>query len=264
MRNSLGQAGYLDECRKYCPSLTLDDLLPYEAGIRAQAVRRDGTLEHDFLSPNGRTLHVCNAPSPAATSALPIGRMIAERAAAQRRHLPTVGAELEDPGLNSLIGGVRGVLHEHARRGQRGSGARRLWWWEWPSAGGSGRAGARSTRPTTGYCGSPSWPARHRCRTPRRPLIDTSPHESPPAAGTVAWPPAPQAGAVPSEHRLSERSESAPKRRRRFSRGCPCGPPSPRPRNGWGRSRRRPASSPTDRRRARSGTGTPGRCGAAW
>ena len=93
MRNSLWRKGYLDECRKYCPSLTLEDLLPYEAGIRAQAVRRDGTLEHDFLfADTARTLHVCNAPSPAATSALPIGRMIAERAAAQRKQLPTVGA----------------------------------------------------------------------------------------------------------------------------------------------------------------------------
>jgi L-2-hydroxyglutarate oxidase len=90
MRNSLWRRGYLEECRKYCPSLTLEDLLPYEAGIRAQAVRRDGTLEHDFLvAETARTLHVCNAPSPAATSALPIGRMIAARAAEQRRRLPT-------------------------------------------------------------------------------------------------------------------------------------------------------------------------------
>lgn len=80
MRNSLFKAGYLAECRKYCPSLTDDDLLPYESGIRAQAVTRDGTLVHDFLfveSP--RMLHVCNAPSPAATSAIPIGEMIATR-----------------------------------------------------------------------------------------------------------------------------------------------------------------------------------------
>jgi len=93
MRNSVWRKGYLDECRKYCPGLALEDLLPYEAGIRAQAVRRDGTLEHDFLfADTARTLHVCNAPSPAATSALPIGRMIADRAAAQRKQLPTVGA----------------------------------------------------------------------------------------------------------------------------------------------------------------------------
>ena len=85
MRNSLWKRGYLKECRKYCPSLTVDDLLPYEAGIRAQAVHRDGSLEHDFLfAETERMVHVCNAPSPAATSALPIGRMIADRVAAQR------------------------------------------------------------------------------------------------------------------------------------------------------------------------------------
>ena len=80
MRNSLFKRGYLEACRKYCPSLTLEDLLPYEAGIRAQAVLRDGTLVHDFLfEQTARSLHVCNAPSPAATSALPIAGMIADR-----------------------------------------------------------------------------------------------------------------------------------------------------------------------------------------
>ncbi|WP_127090256.1 L-2-hydroxyglutarate oxidase [Aquabacter cavernae] len=79
-RNSLFKAGYLAECRKYCPDLTAEDLGPYPAGIRAQAVLTDGTLVHDFLfleSP--RMLHVCNAPSPAATSAIPIGAMIADK-----------------------------------------------------------------------------------------------------------------------------------------------------------------------------------------
>ncbi|WP_371731772.1 L-2-hydroxyglutarate oxidase [Shinella sp. AETb1-6] len=80
LRNSLWKPGYLAECRKYCPSLTLADLLPYEAGIRAQAVRKDGTLVHDFLfAETDRMLHVCNAPSPAATSAIPIAEMIVER-----------------------------------------------------------------------------------------------------------------------------------------------------------------------------------------
>jgi L-2-hydroxyglutarate oxidase len=80
MRNSLWKRGYLEECRKYCPSLTLNDLLPEAAGIRAQAVLQDGTLVHDFLfAQTERMLHVCNAPSPAATSAIPIGQMIAER-----------------------------------------------------------------------------------------------------------------------------------------------------------------------------------------
>jgi len=73
LKNSLWKRGYLRECHKYCPELTLADLTPREAGIRAQAVMRDGSFVHDFLlRRTDRTLHVLNAPSPAATSALPI------------------------------------------------------------------------------------------------------------------------------------------------------------------------------------------------
>lgn len=73
-RNSLSKRHYLKLCQKYAPGLTLDDLEPYPAGIRAQAVMKDGSLVHDFLiKQTPRTLHVCNAPSPAATSSLPIG-----------------------------------------------------------------------------------------------------------------------------------------------------------------------------------------------
>jgi L-2-hydroxyglutarate oxidase len=86
MANSLSKRGYLRECRKYAPSLTLPDLQPQPAGIRAQAVLRDGTLVHDFLfADTERTLHVCNAPSPAATSAIPIGEMITDRLLAADR-----------------------------------------------------------------------------------------------------------------------------------------------------------------------------------
>jgi L-2-hydroxyglutarate oxidase len=78
LAGSLSRAAYLEECRKYCPSLTVEDLLPYTAGIRAQAVTRDGVLVHDFLfMETARTLHVCNPPSPAATSAIPIGERVA-------------------------------------------------------------------------------------------------------------------------------------------------------------------------------------------
>ena len=78
--NSIWKQGYLQQCRKYCPSLDIDDLLPMGAGIRAQAVRRDGSMIDDFLFlETENMLHVCNAPSPAATSSIPIGRMIAER-----------------------------------------------------------------------------------------------------------------------------------------------------------------------------------------
>ena len=60
--------------------MNLSDLQPYPAGIRAQAVKNDGTLVHDFLfAGSGRTFHVCNAPSPAATSAIPIGEYICDK-----------------------------------------------------------------------------------------------------------------------------------------------------------------------------------------
>lgn len=82
MRNSLWKPGYLRQCQRYCPSLKVSDLLPYEAGIRAQAVRRDGSMIEDFLFlETERMLHVCNAPSPAATSAIPIGETIARKCA---------------------------------------------------------------------------------------------------------------------------------------------------------------------------------------
>lgn len=80
LKGSLFRSAYLEECRKYCPELTVSDLQPYRAGIRAQVVMSDGTAVHDFLfAQTARMLHVCNAPSPAATSAIPIGRMIAEK-----------------------------------------------------------------------------------------------------------------------------------------------------------------------------------------
>jgi (S)-2-hydroxyglutarate dehydrogenase len=79
--DSLWKPGYLARVRKYCPSLTAKDLLPFPAGIRAQAVMGDGSLVHDFLfARTPRSLHVCNAPSPAATSAIPIGRYLRDQA----------------------------------------------------------------------------------------------------------------------------------------------------------------------------------------
>jgi len=82
MRDSLFKSGYLRRVHKYCPEIERGDLRPYPAGIRAQAVKRDGTLVHDFLfAESERSLHVCNAPSPAATAAMPIGEHITERIA---------------------------------------------------------------------------------------------------------------------------------------------------------------------------------------
>ncbi len=83
LRNSVFRRSYLRACQRYCPSLDLSDLLPHPPGIRAQAVMRDGTLVHDFLiRRSARTIHICNAPSPAATSALPIARHIRQLASA--------------------------------------------------------------------------------------------------------------------------------------------------------------------------------------
>ena len=78
--NSLSRRRYLQACQKFCPSLNLDDLQPHPSGIRAQAVQQDGTMVHDFLfAQTDHMLHVLNAPSPAATAALPIGEMIASQ-----------------------------------------------------------------------------------------------------------------------------------------------------------------------------------------
>lgn len=76
-KNSLCKKGYLKLVQKYCPKLNKEDLIPYPAGVRAQAVSDDGELIEDFLFVNtARSVNVCNAPSPAATSALPIGKHI--------------------------------------------------------------------------------------------------------------------------------------------------------------------------------------------
>jgi len=81
MINSKYRRGYLKQVNKYSPSIKLKDLKLYPAGIRAQAVLDDGTLVHDFLFiESKRSIHVCNAPSPAATSAIPIGKYVTEKA----------------------------------------------------------------------------------------------------------------------------------------------------------------------------------------
>lgn len=78
--NSCWKRGYLKQVNKYCPCIREEDLQPYPAGIRAQAVMNDGSLVHDFLfSESARSLSVCNAPSPAATSAIPIGEYICQK-----------------------------------------------------------------------------------------------------------------------------------------------------------------------------------------
>jgi len=80
LHNSLSKRRYLQLLQAYYPSLTMDDLSPAPAGVRAQAVSPKGELLHDFaFLESRRSVHVINAPSPAATSALPIGRHLVER-----------------------------------------------------------------------------------------------------------------------------------------------------------------------------------------
>jgi L-2-hydroxyglutarate oxidase len=78
VRGSLSRRVMAARVRRMLPDVRPDDLEPGGAGVRAQAVRPDGSLVDDFLFvPDGPVLHVLNAPSPAATAALPIGREIA-------------------------------------------------------------------------------------------------------------------------------------------------------------------------------------------
>jgi (S)-2-hydroxyglutarate dehydrogenase len=77
----LARHAFANALRRYVPELRDDDLLPGPAGNRAQAVDADGSLVDDFrITASGRSIHVRNAPSPAATSSLAIGEMIATHA----------------------------------------------------------------------------------------------------------------------------------------------------------------------------------------
>lgn len=81
LRRSLSRRAFADAVRRLLPEVRAADLVPAPAGVRAQAVLPDGTLADDFLIREApHTVHVLNAPSPAATASLPIGREIAARA----------------------------------------------------------------------------------------------------------------------------------------------------------------------------------------
>jgi L-2-hydroxyglutarate oxidase len=79
---SLSRRRFSRALQRLVPEVAIDDLVPAPAGVRAQAVAADGTLVDDFAFRQvGRALHVLNAPSPAATASLEIGRTIAGRLA---------------------------------------------------------------------------------------------------------------------------------------------------------------------------------------
>ena len=80
---SLSKKAFVRGLRRLVPDVEEDDLVPTEAGVRAQALMKDGALMDDFLIVKGeRSVHVLNAPSPAATACIPIGESIADRVSA--------------------------------------------------------------------------------------------------------------------------------------------------------------------------------------
>jgi (S)-2-hydroxyglutarate dehydrogenase len=83
IRYAASRRAVAKDASRYVPGIDASDLESAFAGVRAQAVGRDGTLVDDFVfSVTGRALHVRNAPSPGATSALAIARVVADRAEA--------------------------------------------------------------------------------------------------------------------------------------------------------------------------------------
>ena len=81
LRHAASSRALVAEAARYVPELRPEDVLPGPSGVRAQALARDGRLVDDFvISETERALHVRNAPSPAATAALAIARLIVDRA----------------------------------------------------------------------------------------------------------------------------------------------------------------------------------------
>ena len=77
MFRSLSKAAFTRSLQRLIPEIKSEDLVPSKAGVRAQALLRDGSMVDDFLLIEGKnSLHVCNAPSPAATASLEIAKKI--------------------------------------------------------------------------------------------------------------------------------------------------------------------------------------------
>lgn len=77
---SFSKAAFVRSLQRLIPEVQMGDVVPTHAGVRAQALYEDGNLVDDFLIVRDqRSLHVCNAPSPAATSSLEIGRAIVDQ-----------------------------------------------------------------------------------------------------------------------------------------------------------------------------------------
>ena len=76
---SFSKAAFTKALQALIPELEKDDLIPGGSGVRAQACDYDGGLLDDFaIIENKQSINVCNAPSPAATSSLAIGKSVSE------------------------------------------------------------------------------------------------------------------------------------------------------------------------------------------
>lgn len=79
---SFSKTAFVRSLQTLIPEVQENDIIPSPAGVRAQALNQDGTLVQDFaLLPTENALHVCNAPSPAATASLKIGEVISQNVA---------------------------------------------------------------------------------------------------------------------------------------------------------------------------------------
>ncbi len=79
---SFSRTAFLRALERLVPQISAGDIVPAKSGVRAQALEPDGSLVDDFrIAATDRTIHVLNAPSPAATASIPIGNAIAGRAA---------------------------------------------------------------------------------------------------------------------------------------------------------------------------------------
>jgi L-2-hydroxyglutarate oxidase len=77
IHRSVSKAAFVHSLQQLIPEVQASDLVPCEAGVRAQALLKDGSLVDDFLIVREqKALHVCNAPSPGATASLEIGKAI--------------------------------------------------------------------------------------------------------------------------------------------------------------------------------------------
>jgi L-2-hydroxyglutarate oxidase len=99
LARSVSRRAFAAALSRLVPGITAADLVRVPAGVRAQAVGTDGALLDDFVVQAGlRQVHVLNAPSPAATSALEIARHVATR-------LPRGGTRITASTTASVVGG---------------------------------------------------------------------------------------------------------------------------------------------------------------